>query len=144
MASLPGLVMQRANPASAVPSPVATTNAPAPGGHYSQAICHGGLVYVSGQLPVAPDGTHRPGADFADQARLAIQNMHAVVDAAASSSDRLLKVTVYIVGIDNWPRFNTVYAELLGDACPARSVVPVPQLHYGYLVEIDAIAASNG
>ena len=136
--------MQQANPASVAASPVATANAPAPGGHYSQAMCHGGLVYVSGQLPVAPDGTHHPNADFADQSRLAIRNMLAVVEAAGGSVDKLLKVTVYIVGVDNWPRFNTVYAELLGDACPARSVVPVPALHYGYLVEIDAIAASNG
>lgn len=136
--------MQRASPASAAPSPVATANAPAPGGHYSQAIRHDGLVYVSGQLPVAPDGAHRPDADFADQARLAIRNMLAIVEAAGGSADKLLKVTVYIVGIDNWPRFNTVFADMLGDVRPARSVVPVPELHYGYLLEIDAIAASNG
>lgn len=120
---------------------VSTENAPAAGGHYAQAITHQGLVYVSGQLPVEPDGTHCSQADFIDQARLAIGNMLAVVQAAGSSVDRLLKVTVYIVGIENWPRFNAVYAEMLGDARPARSVVPVPELHYGYLVEIDAIAA---
>ncbi|MFZ2994802.1 RidA family protein [Sphingobium sp.] len=121
--------------------PISTPNAPAAGGHYAQAIAHQGLVYVSGQLPVEPDGTHRPDADFADQARLAIRNMLAVAQAAGSAPDRLLKVTVYIVGIENWPLFNRIYAEMLGDVRPARSVVPVPELHYGYLVEIDAIAA---
>ena len=60
--------------------------------------------------------------------------------AAGSSPQQLAKVTAYIVGIANWPRFNAVYAAMLPDACPARSVVPVPELHYGYLVEIDAIA----
>ena len=65
----------------------------------------------------------------------------AVALAAGSSVENLLKVTVYIVGIENWPRFNAIYADLLGDVRPARSVVPVPHLHYGYLVEIDAIAA---
>jgi enamine deaminase RidA (YjgF/YER057c/UK114 family) len=64
-----------------------------------------------------------------------------VVEAAGASVADLLKVTVYIVDFANWPRFNAVYAQMLGDVRPARSVVPVPELHYGYLVEIDAIAA---
>ena len=84
---------------STVINTVSTENAPPAGGHYAQAITHQGLVYVSGQLPVEPDGTHRAQADFIDQARLAIGNMLAVVQAAGSSVDRLLKVTVYIVGI---------------------------------------------
>jgi reactive intermediate/imine deaminase len=124
-----------------VAGPILTANAPAPGGHYSQAVRHAGLVYISGQLPIEPDGTHRPEADFDDQARLAIRNMIAVAEAAGSSVENLLKVTVYIVGVENWPRFNAVYAQILGDVRPARSVVPVPELHYGYLVEIDAVAA---
>ncbi|WP_375196433.1 RidA family protein [Sphingobium sp.] len=122
-------------------SPISTPLAPAAGGHYSQAVRHGDLAYISGQLPIEPDGTHRPEADFEDQARLAIRNMIAVAQAAGSSIDQLLKVTVYIVGVANWRRFNAVYAEMLGDVRPARSVVPVPELHHGYLVEIDAIAA---
>ena len=124
--------------------PIFSADAPAAGGHYSQAVTHGGLAYISGQLPIAPDGTHRPDASFDDQARLAIRNMLAVTWAAGSSAENLLKVTVYIVGVENWPRFIAVYAELLGVIRPARSVVPVPELHYGYLVEIDAIAACAG
>lgn len=120
---------------------IATPNAAPAGGHYSQGVVHGGLIHVSGQLPIAPDGTHRPEADFEDQARTAIRNMLAIVEAGGGSKDTLLKVTVYLVGVANWPRLNAVYASILGEAKPARSVVPVPELHYGYLVEIDAVAA---
>lgn len=124
-------------------SPVSTPNAPAAAGHYAQALKHGGLVYVSGQLPVAPDGSHHPEADFDAQARQAIANLLAVTEAAGASVATLLKVTVYLVDVANWPRFNAIYAQMLGDARPARSIVPVPELHYGYLVEIDAIAACH-
>ncbi len=122
---------------------VLTDKAPTPAGHYVQATVCGGMVYVSGQLPVRPDGTHAPEASFQDQARQAMDNLLAVVRAAGSSPERLLKVTAYIVGVENWPLFNAVYAEALGDIKPARSVVPVPELHYGYLVEIDAVAAAD-
>ena len=122
---------------------VLTDQAPAPAGHYVQATVCGGTVFVSGQLAIRPDGTHAPELSFEDQARQALNNLLPVVRAAGSSPARLLKVTAYIVGIENWPRFNVVYAEMLGDINPARTVVPVPELHYGYQVEIDAMAAIN-
>ncbi|WP_127092082.1 RidA family protein [Aquabacter cavernae] len=122
---------------------VSAPGAPPPGGHYSQAITHGGLVYASGQLPVQAGKPHDAAPPFEAQARRALANLFAVLAAAGSGPESLLKVTVYIVGVENWPAFNAVYAEILGDARPARSVVPVPHLHYGYLVEIDAIAAQN-
>ena len=112
-----------------------------PAGHYAPATAHGDLVFVSGQLPTLADGQHDPAAPFEEQARRTITNLFAVLDAAGSGPDRLLKVTVYIVGVDHWPAFNTIYAEMLGAARPARAVVPVPELHHGYLVEIEAIAA---
>ena len=121
-------------------STVLTDRAPKPAGHYSQAVVSGAHVFISGQLPIRPDGRALDDDGFEAQARQAIQNLLEVVRAAGSSPQQLLKVTAYIVGIANWPRFNAVYASMLGDACPARSVVPVPELHYGYLVEIDAIA----
>ena len=120
---------------------ILTDRAPKPAGHYTQAIVSGDHVFVSGQLPIRPDGRPLDDDGFEAQARQAIQNMLEIVRAAGSSPQQLVKVTAYIVGIDNWIRFNTVYASMLPDACPARSVVPVPELHYGYLVEIDAIAA---
>ena len=120
---------------------ISTQSAPVARGHYSQAIVHGGLVYVAGQLPIDPRDPERRLADFDSQARQVIGNVIAIVEAAGSSRDRILRATVYIADIAHWPAFNAVYAELLGAHKPARTVVPVPQLHYGYLVEMDAIAA---
>jgi 2-iminobutanoate/2-iminopropanoate deaminase len=122
------------------PTPILTDRAPKPAGHYAQAVISGGQVFVSGQLPIRPDGRPLGDDSFEAQARQAIQNLLEIVRASGSSPQQLVKVTAYIVGIGHWPRFNAVYAALLADACPARSVVPVPELHHGYLVEIDAIA----
>jgi 2-iminobutanoate/2-iminopropanoate deaminase len=119
---------------------ILTDRAPKPAGHYTQAVVSGAYAFVSGQLPIRPDGRPLDDDRFEAQARQAIQNMLEIVRAAGSSPQQIVKVTAYIVGIDNWVRFNTVYASMLPDACPARSVVPVPELHYGYLVEVDAIA----
>ncbi|PTQ12129.1 reactive intermediate/imine deaminase [Sphingomonas oleivorans] len=123
---------------------ILTDRAPAPAGHYTQATVSGGHVYISGQLPILPDGQQLPDDGFEAQATQAIENMLAILDAAGSTPRHLLKVTAYIVGVANWPRFNAVYAAMLPDARPARTVVPVPELHYGFLVEIDAIAALAG
>lgn len=119
---------------------ILTERAPKPAGHYAQAVVSGAHVFVSGQLPIRADGLPLDDDSFEAQARQAIQNMLEILRTAGSSPQQLLKVTAYIVGIANWPRFNAVYASMLPDAFPARSVVPVPELHYGYLVEIDAIA----
>lgn len=112
-----------------------------PAGHYSPATACGDLVFVSGQLPSRLDGTHTADQPFEIQARQVLDNLFAVLAAAGSSRDRLLKVTVYIADIAYWPEFNRLYAEALGGAKPARCVVPVPELHHGYLVEVEAIAA---
>lgn len=123
---------------------VVTSRAPTPGGHYSQAIVHGDQIFISGQLPIAPEGRgQESAADFESQVRRALENLLNVLAAAGGSPDTLLKVTAYIVGIENWPVFNRVYAQMLGAARPARSIVPVPNLHYGYLVEVDAIAVRS-
>jgi reactive intermediate/imine deaminase len=111
-----------------------------PAGHYSPGVAFGDLVFVSGQLPVRPDGTHAPDAPFEDQARQTLENVFAVLAAAGATADDVLKVTVYLVGVDHWPAFNRIYAETFGAAKPARAVVPVPALHHGYLVEVEAIA----
>jgi 2-iminobutanoate/2-iminopropanoate deaminase len=135
------VTMDDLNPETPPVAAVSTDKAAPVGGHYAQGVRHGGLIYVSGQLPIAPDGARHCAAAFEQQARLAIQNMLAVVEAAGGSPGTVLKVTVYLVGIENWPRFNAIYAEMMGNVRPARSIVPVPELHYGCLVEIDAIAA---
>lgn len=125
-------------------TPILTDQAPAPAGHYAQAIRAGDMLYVSGQLPIRADKAPLDDMGFAAQARQAIANMLAILEAAAGRASDLCRVTAYIVGVENWPEFNRVYADMLGDARPARTVVPVPELHYGYLVEIDAVAALRG
>jgi 2-iminobutanoate/2-iminopropanoate deaminase len=117
-----------------------TEKAPAPAGHYSQAVEASGFLFISGQLPIRADGSKITDERFEVQAEQAIHNVLAVLAAAGGSPQQLVRVTAYIVGVDNWPRFNTVYAALLPDVRPARTVVPVPELHYGFKVEIDAIA----
>ncbi len=116
-------------------------NAP-PGGHYSHATTGGGLVFVSGQLPIDKVQGRLADAPFAVQAECAIRNLINALRAAGSGPEKLLKVNVYIVGIDHWPAFNRVYAELLGPHRPARAVIPVPELHYGFLVEVDGVATA--
>jgi reactive intermediate/imine deaminase len=123
---------------------IITSDAPQPFGHYSQAVEHNGLIYVSGQLPALADGTHDATASFEVQAARVLSSLDAILKGAGSATKDLLKVTAYIVGAKNWAAFNQVYAQHLGDARPARSVVPVPELHHGYLIEIDAIARTAG
>ena len=123
---------------------ISTDAAPLARGHYSQAIVHAGVVYVAGQLPLVPGDPDRKLMDFEGQARQVIANVIAILDAAGSGRELMLRATVYIAGIENWPAFNKVYAEMLGTHKPARTVVPVRELHYGYLVEMDAIGAVRG
>ena len=120
---------------------ISTPNAPAARGHYSQAVIHAGLVYVAGQLPIDPADPERRLDAFDDQARQVIANVRAILEAAGSGLDRVLRSTVYIADVAHWPRFNALYAEAFGAHRPARTVVPVAGLHYGYLVEMDVIAA---
>jgi len=119
---------------------IQTSNAALPGGHYVQATEYNGVVYISGQLPVNPDGSHTFTESFEIQVKQALSNLLAILNAAGSSYEDLLKITVYIAGVEHWPAFNRLYAEALGNVKPARAIVPVPELHYGYLIEIDAVA----
>jgi len=119
---------------------VRTAQAPTPGGHYSQATMGNGHVYISGQLPIDQDSNPRSDLVFEEQARLAIGNMLAILRETGAHPQHLLRVTAYIVGIENWPCFNAAYADLLPEVKPARTVVPVSELHHGCLIELDAIA----
>lgn len=128
-----------------LPELLAPAAAAAPQGHYSAAVRYGGVVYVSGQLGVRSDGSHTTDLSFQEQARQALANLLATLASAGIGPQNILKVTAYIVGVSNWPAFNSVYAEMMGASRPARTVVPVPELHHGYLVEVDAVAAdANG
>ena len=123
---------------------ISTPSAPLARGHYSQAVVHGGLVYVAGQLPLVPGEPERRLEGFEAQARQVLANVIAILEASGSGADRILKATVYIADIAHWPDFNRIYAERLGAHKPARTVVPVAALHYGYLVEMDVVAALRG
>jgi len=120
---------------------IATNSAPHARGHYSQAIVHAGVVYVAGQLPIVPEDPERRLEGFEAQAERVIDNVLAILAAAGSGPERVLRSTVYIADVTHWPAFNAVYARKFGEHRPARTVVPVAALHYGYLVEMDAIAA---
>jgi reactive intermediate/imine deaminase len=120
---------------------ISTSAAPTARGHYSQAMVHGGLVYVAGQLPLVPNAPEKTLATFEAQAAQVIDNVLAILREAGSGGDLILKSTVYIADLTHWPAFNAIYAAKLGDHKPARTVVPVAHLHYGYLVEMDVIAA---
>jgi reactive intermediate/imine deaminase len=120
---------------------IVTETAPAARGHYSQAVVHAGLVYVAGQLPLVPGDPQAKLDGFERQAEQVLDNVQAILEASGSSLARVLKATVYIADIAHWPRFNELYARRMGMHRPARTVVPVAGLHYGYLVEMDVIAA---
>jgi 2-iminobutanoate/2-iminopropanoate deaminase len=117
-----------------------TDAAPRPAGHYAQAVVHGGLVFVSGQLPVDPVSHEPVHGPVEEQTRRALANVEAILREAGSDLSRVLRTTVYVADIALWGRVNAAYAEVFGDHRPARAVVPVPELHHGVLVEVEAVA----
>lgn len=120
---------------------IRTEAAPLPGGHYSQAVVHGDTVYVAGQLPMDPDDPGGPQGNIEAQTRRTLANVAAVLEAAGSDLSRVLQMTVYVSDIALWPEVNRVYTEVMGEHRPARAVVPVKELHHGWLIEIQAVAA---
>lgn len=116
-------------------------DAPSPKGHYSPAVVHNGLVFVSGQLPRdAVTGAVETGAIEA-QTELALRNLEQILLAANSDLDHVLQMTIYISEMELWNKVNAVYARILGEHRPARAIVPVKDLHFGTKIEIQAIAA---
>lgn len=120
---------------------IRTDLAPAPRGHYAQAMVHQGLVYVAGQLPIDPDHPDRPPGSIREQTVRTMQNVEAILIAAGSELPLLLQVTVYVTDLSLWGEVNEAYAEVMGDHRPARAVVPVTSLNKGSQIEIQAIAA---
>jgi 2-iminobutanoate/2-iminopropanoate deaminase len=112
----------------------------APGGHYSHAVRAGTFVFVSGQLPIAADGARLADQDFQTQVHQALANLAMALEAANSAVAKLIHVRIYVTDINDWPVFDKLYSEWIGAARPARAVVPVPALHYGFRVEIEAVS----
>lgn len=122
---------------------IQTPNAPKSAGHYSHAVVYNGLVFVSGQLSIDPaTGEHKTGS-IEEQTEQALSNVHAVLKAAGSDWDRVLKVNISVADINLWDAVNKTYARVLGENRPARAVIPTGPLHHGFLIEIEAIAVTD-
>ena len=119
-----------------------TEAAPAPfqGAPYSQAIVSGGLVFVSGQLSLRPDHAEIVGETIQEQTEQVFANLRAILEAAGSGLDKLVKTTVYLVDLNDFQGMNEVYARHVGDKPPARATVEISALPSGAQVEIEAIA----
>jgi 2-iminobutanoate/2-iminopropanoate deaminase len=121
---------------------VRTEEAPAPfqGAPYSQAIRAGGLVFVSGQLPLRPDHAEIVGESIEEQTEQVFANLRAILEESGSGLDRLVKTTVYLADLGDFAAMNEVYARHVGDRPPARATVEVAALPSGAKLEIEAIA----
>jgi 2-iminobutanoate/2-iminopropanoate deaminase len=121
---------------------VRTEAAPAPfrGAPYSQAIAANGFVYVSGQLALQPGHSEIVGSTIEEQTEQVFKNLGAILEAAGSGLDRLVKTTVFLVNLDDFQGMNSMYAKHVGDRPPARATIEVSKLPSGALVEIEAVA----
>jgi len=118
---------------------ILTPNAPKPSGHYSQAVVHNNIVYVSGQLPVDPETGEKRLGSIEEQTEQALRNLSAILQAAGSGLNQVIKTTIYISDIELWGRVNEVYSKFFGEHRPARVVVPTKDLHFGFQIEIEAV-----
>jgi 2-iminobutanoate/2-iminopropanoate deaminase len=120
-----------------------TDKAAAAGGPYSQAIRAGGFIFTAGQLGIVP-GTHEfAGPDIESQTHQALNNIGAILEAAGSRLDNVIKCTVFLADMQDFSRMNEVYKGYFGEALPARSAVEVSALGLGACVEIEAIALAE-
>jgi len=119
-----------------------TPNAPQPDGHYSQATVYNGLVFVAGQLSILPNGEYKFGS-IEEQTEQALRNVHEILKAAGSDWERVLKINISLADINLWDGVNSVYSRVLGEHRPARAIIPTGKLHYEFLIEIEAIAATG-
>ncbi|NNF26473.1 MAG: RidA family protein [Gemmatimonadetes bacterium] len=120
---------------------IETSRAPIPKGHYSQAVVHGGLVYVAGQLPgdpADPDGGYP--ASVGEQTERVLSNIQAILEDSGSGLDRVLQMTVFVSDPGYWGEVNAAYGRVMGSHRPARAIVPVNELN-GAALEVQVIAA---
>ncbi len=120
---------------------ILTRNAPQPRGHYSQALVHNGIVYISGILPIDPQSEEQKVGPIEMQIHQVLDNLYGILISSDSEVNRVLKVTVYISDIELWGKVNDIYSKFFANHRPARTIVPTNELHFGYQIELDAIAA---
>jgi 2-iminobutanoate/2-iminopropanoate deaminase len=123
---------------------ISTERAPGAVGPYSQAIVAGGFVWCSGQIPLDPSTGQLVQGEIEDETRQVLANLRAVLDAAGSSLDRVVRATVYLADLSDFEKVNAVYAESFGEQPPARVCIEACGLPKGARVEIDAIAEIDG
>lgn len=122
---------------------IQTENAPIPAGHYSQAVVHNGLVFVAGQLAIDPQTGQKKLGSIEEQTEQALKNISEILKAAGSDMKLVLKMSLFVTDIGLWERVNEVYSRVMGEHRPARAVIPTRDLHHGFLIEIEAIAATD-
>lgn len=120
---------------------IETENAPSAIGPYSQAIVYGGVLYVSGQLPLSPESGVLVEGDAAVQARQCLRNIQSIAEAAGISTKKTIKTTLLLTDLSSFAAVNAVYEEFFTEPCPARACYEVSALPRGALVEIEAILA---
>ena len=116
-------------------------DAPEPKGHYSSAVVHNGLIFVSGQLPVDPFTGEEKTASIEEQTEQALRNVEAVLKEAGSDLTRVLKFTIFVEDKSLWGAVNETYKKVLGEHKPARAIIPVGKFRGDFLIEIEAVAA---
>lgn len=110
------------------------------GPHYSAAIRAGNMLYISGQLPIDPVTRQKSADTVREQTLAALNNVRKLVNQEFGEDGVILKTTAYISDIAYWEEVNSAYAEFFGSFRPARSIIAVSNVHFGYFVEIEAIA----
>jgi len=120
---------------------ISTPDAPAPAGHYSQAVVKNGFVFVAGQLAIDPKTGETISGSVGEQTVQCFRNTEAILRSAGSSLAEVVSVTIYISDVSLWGEVNDEYARIFGDHRPARAIVPTRDLHYGLKIEISVIAA---
>ena len=118
-----------------------TNDAPKAVGAYSQAVKHQGMVYTSGQIGLDPQSGNMVGDDVAAQAKQVVANLTAVIEAAGGQLNQIIKVTIFLENMDDFPVVNQIYADWLGEHRPARSTVAVAALPLAAKVEMDCVVA---
>ena len=118
---------------------IKTDNIPPPQGHYSACIEHNGLLYISGQLPFRPGSKELPDGIIA-QTKQVLANVEFLVKEGGSTKINIIQMRLYIPNVEMWSEVNKVYSEFFGEHKPVRCVVPTRDLHYGALIEVEAIA----
>ena len=123
---------------------ISAPNAPPAAGPYSHAVAAGNLLFVSGQVALAPDGTGPRKGSFEDEARLALSNLRAVLEDAGSGLEHVVKMTVFLADIGNFGALNDIYKDFFASDCPARTCIEAGRLPLDFQIEVEAIAVLPG